>query len=298
MEHPKKYVTNNNGIKLCGGYIPDLPDNRDYTMSTPIIFKIFQQIGVYCNESDEGIVIPPQVDISEYCSPIVDQGFQNSCTANAASGMVEYFERRAYGTYKSAARKFIYKTTRNLMGVTGDVGASIRTTLGSLVLFGSPPETYWPYSKGVDEEPGAFVYALGNNYQTLKYANISPAGTPVSETLANIKTNLASGFPVMFGFSVFSSIESCGDGYIKYPLPGETSEFGHAIMAVGYHDSLEIPNGSYTSVGAIYIRNSWGTSWGLDGYGWLPYDYITNSLAQDFWIITDNEWVELGQFGI
>ncbi len=298
MEHPIKYITSDNGLILCGGYIPDLPDNRDYTMKTPAIYDIYKKVGLYCGDTDGGIVIPPQVDISEYCSPIVDQGFQNACTANAASGMVEYFERRAHGTYIRASRKFIYKTTRNLMGLQGDVGASIRTTLGSLVLFGAPPEKYWEYSESVNTEPTAFVYALGGNFQTLKYANIAPYGTSPSETLYNIKLNLTAGFPVIFGFTVYSSITSCDDGYIKYPLPDETAEAGHAVVAVGFHDSIEISNGSYTSVGALYIRNSWGTDWGIGGYGWLPYDYITNNLAFDYWIILDNEWVELGQFGI
>lgn len=284
--------------QLYGGWLPDLPDNRDYTMNSEAVFGMYKSIGINCAEDGDHIVIPPQVDISEYCSPIVDQGFQNACTANAASGMVEYFERRTYGSYIRASRKFIYKTTRNLMQISGDVGASIRTTLGALVLFGAPPEKYWTYDQAVDAEPTAFVYSLGGNYQTVKYTNLSPAGTSASEILYNVKLNITAGIPVMFGFSVFSSISSCGDGYIKYPLPGETSEFGHAVMAVGFHDSLEISNGSYTSVGAVYIRNSWGTDWGIDGYGWLPYDYITNSLASDFWVILDNEWIELGQFGI
>jgi len=298
MEPTINYLTADDGSVYCMGCLRDIPDIRDYTMETPEIMSMYQKVGVVCNESGSGVVIPPQVDISEYCSPIVDQGFQNACTANAASGMVEYFERRAYGTYIRAARKFIYKTTRNLMGVSGDIGASIRTTLGSLVLFGAPPEKYWPYSHNVDTEPTAFAYSLGQNYQTLKYANIAPAGTSVSETLYNIKLNVTTGFPVIFGFTIYDSITSCGDGYIKYPLPGETAQGGHAVMVVGFHDSLEISNGSYTSVGALYIRNSWGTGWGIDGYGWLPYDYITNSLAYDYWIIMDNEWIEMGQFGI
>jgi C1A family cysteine protease len=294
-------IRTDSGKLLKGGLIPDRPDNRDYTMKTPIIYKMYQRLGVYCGDGeggDGGLVIPPQVDISEYCSPIVDQGSQNSCTANAASGLVEYFERRAHGTYIRASRKFIYKTTRNLEGTSGDDGATLRGTLGSLVIFGAPPEKYWPYSSPVNSEPTAFVYALGGNYQTIKYANIAPTGTSTSETLYNIKANITSGIPVIFGFSVFSSISSCDDGYIKYPLPGESSEFGHAVMAVGFHDSLEISNGSYTSVGAIYIRNSWGTDWGIDGYGWLPYDYVTNNLAHSYWVVLDNEWIELGQFGI
>ena len=60
------------------------------------------------------------------CSPIEDQKTIGSCTAHAAVGIVEYFQRRAFGTHLDGSRLFVYKMTRNLMGVTGDTGAWLR----------------------------------------------------------------------------------------------------------------------------------------------------------------------------
>lgn len=280
-----------------GGWIPGLPDVRDYTMQSPQVFKAYQRVGVFCGD-DGDLVIPPEVDLSEFDSPVEDQGSQGTCTANAGAALVEHMERRTYGTYIDHSRKFIYKMSRQLLGLSGDVGATVSVTLGSLVIFGSPPEKYWPYTKAVDDQPTAFEHGLAQNYQGTNYVNLSKAGATPAQILYDMKVNLTSGLPVIFGFTMYSSISSCDDGYIKYPLPGETTDTGHCVLAVGFNDTIQINNGSYTSVGAFYIKNSWGTSWGIDGYGWLPYDYITNGIATDCWTLVNMEWIELGQFSI
>ena len=34
------------------------------------------------------------------------------------------------------------------------------------------------------------------------------------------------------------------------------------------------------------VHNSWSARWGIDGYCWIPYDYLTDPhLASDFWAI-------------
>ena len=44
---------------------------------------------------------------------------------HTAVGLVEYFERRAFGKHFDASRLYLYKTTRNLLHWRGDTGAFI-----------------------------------------------------------------------------------------------------------------------------------------------------------------------------
>jgi C1A family cysteine protease len=279
------------------GWIPDYPDFRDYTEKTEEIKSVLGH-----KELIKAKSLPISVDLRGWCSPIENQGTLGSCTAHAGAGLIEYYERKCFGRHIDASRLFLYKVTRNLMKQKGDTGAYLRKTMGAMVLFGVPPEDYWPYTddeKKFDQEPPAFCYAFAQNYQAIRYFRHDPPGTKTEEILRKVKAYLSKGHPAMFGFTVYNSIEQAeGTGKIPFPSPKEKIEGGHAVMVVGCDDKMKIKNkyGNVETTGALLIRNSWGKEWGEKGYGWLPYEYVMRGLAEDFWSVLKKEWVDTGQF--
>ena len=275
------------------GWHPDLPDARDYTVAHEEVAPILARSKRF-KAAAKGL--PADVDLRRWCSPIEDQGQLGSCTANAGAGLIEYYQRRAFNRHIDASRLFLYKATRDLLGWEGDTGAYLRTTMKAMVLFGVPPEANWPYDIGqFDVEPSAFLYAFGQSYKSLKYFRHDPPGTSGAAVLQSVKRCLAAGLPSMFGFTVYSSFPPMGEGTgeIPFPQPGDTVLGGHAIDAVGYSDAKKIAGDK----GALLIRNSWGTGWGVQGYGWMPYRYVEEGVADDFWSLVQQEFVATDLFG-
>lgn len=297
-------ATDRAGVSRGTGWIPPVPDLRDYTEDRKEIREMASRLGIPAASPEPQL--PKTKDLRPHCTPIEDQGQLGSCTANAAVGIVEYFEKRAFDRHIDGSRLFVYKATRDLMGVTGDTGAWLRNAMGALALCGVAPERYWPYSDDADtfdREPPPFVYAVADNFEALRYF----CHDPISENrrpgdvLTSVKSFLAAGIPSMFGFWGFPSFDDADPvGGIPLPCPDERAEWGHAIVAVGYDDDKRITNtrcNRKAGKGALLIRNSWGEGWGEKGYGWMPYDYVTAGLATDFWSLISMKWIDTKNFG-
>lgn len=304
------------------GWMPDLPDFRDLTTESSTVQEIFANADMDFNpvaktvKSTKATASAPvklvtSIDLRAWCSPIENQGQLGSCTANAGAGLLEYYQRRAYGVHLDASRLFLYKVSRNLLKWTGDTGAYLRTTMKAMAGFGICPEEYWPYSDvktgpngspndPFEKEPLSFNYQFASNYKSTTYYRLDPVGTPTATILQNVKKYAAAGLPSMFGFTVYNSISQAGTngGKIPYPKAGDTAVGGHAIVIVGYDDTIVIQNGvgGPKTTGAFLIRNSWGTSWGSAGYGYLPYEYVLKGLAQDFWSVVSANFFNTNNF--
>ncbi len=76
------------------------------------------------------------------------------------------------------------------------------------------------------------------------------------------------------------------------PPSDERSVGAHVVLVVGFDDAY--PAGP-AGPGALLIRNSWGIGWGDNGYGWLPYQYLSLGLAHESWMVLPRSWMDLGR---
>lgn len=226
--------------------------------------------------------LPESVNLQKYCSPVVDQGDLGSCTANAITAAMEFLENQAKefetpaGAFVRLSRLFLYYNERMVEGdINQDDGAQICDGVASTKNYGVATEITWPYSvQKFATTPSTAAYAEALTRRTSAYARVS------NLNISNIKQALASGYPIVFGFTVYDSFESdyvAQTGLVNLPTPSEQNMGGHAVMMVGYDDATQ----------RVLVRNSWGPGWGLGGYFTLPYAYVTSpDLATDFWTIT------------
>lgn len=247
------------------GWRPDLPDHRDHLF------------GVAVAPSK----LPAKVDLrdSGFMPAIYDQGQLGSCTANAAARLVEFDEaKQAQADVSTPSRLFIYYYERVLEGtINEDSGAELRDAAKVLANQGVPDESEWPYDiDRFTEAPPANVVSDALNRQALVYQRVLPGH-------GKLRAAVASGFPVMFGFSVPESFESSemANGtktLLELPEAGEKIIGGHAVAVVGY-DWTASPS-------RFIVANSWGPDWCQHGYFEMDFTWFDNSdLASDFWVI-------------
>jgi C1A family cysteine protease len=211
-------------------WVPDKLDKRDH----PYLLTGASQSSV--------------VDLRPYCSSIENQGNLGSCTGQAIAGAIELLHKRASRTL-DVSRLFIYYYERSMIStVNYDSGAYIRDGIKVCYTYGAPVESLWPYNI--------------NKFRTL------PPSTAMQDAAKRKVTSyqrvadfngvidaVASGYPVVVGFTVYSSFESnsvARTGVMPYPNTStERVLGGHAVLIVGYNKNRNV----------FIVRNSWGSGW-------------------------------------
>ena len=269
---PKSEEMNN----LQLGWKKDKPDSRDlkFTFINTDHVKDIQS-----------------VDLRGKMPNVLNQGHLGSCTSFATGYAFTYDEINNHTNGKSKnyfqvgkkntpndlipSHLFEYYNARSIEGTTGeDSGASIRDAVKAVNKFGMCQESSWPYDiSKFTEKPPEECYTIAVNHKSILYRRLD-------QDINQLKACLVKEYPFVCGVAVYDSFMSekaNQTGMIPIPKPTEKKLGGHALCFCGYDDDMK----------CFIFQNSWNSSWGDNGYGYLPYEYmLCPELASDFWVIT------------
>jgi hypothetical protein len=223
------------------------------------------------------LALPPKAEVSQL--PIWDQGQLGSCTGNGIGYCLLHdgVKQKILKPNDIPSRLQIYWGERWIEGsIQEDAGAEIRDGIKFIAKYGACLESGpngWPY------DPSKFTQRPPNNCwkEALKYQGLRYRVVP--QTTIAIRSCIAEGFPVVYGFTCYPGLDSneaSKTGYIPMPGSNEAPIGGHCVAIVGYDDNTR----------RFKIRNSWGTGWGDKGYGYFDYEYVIRTdLSSDFWTV-------------
>jgi hypothetical protein len=246
------------------GFVPSPPDPRDYQ------YRYF------------AAVTPLPSRVVYDMPPVRDQGQFGTCVGFASWAVKESQEK---GKCPPLSPRFIYAMCKQLDGL-GGAGTYPRVAMQVLQTYGTCPEEDFPYSELKDDmapaPPLDYEKRLAEPWKIKVYAQVNG--------IQELKRALYEQGPLLVGLYI---TESFLDAKKTIPLPRGNFLGGHAVCICGYDDAY-YGDGLR---GAFLIMNSWGTSWGDNGFSWLPYSRVdakvANSLPflREAWASVDAEFV-------
>lgn len=212
------------------------------------------------------------IDYRSNLPPVFDQGDRGSCVACATAWTPKAFAEINEGDFpaKGLSAAYLYSQCKQLDGIPNTEGTYLRTAMQVLQKYGIPPEEAMPYSTlsslAAPKVPpvSALAEARAGQYKISTYAQIaSTTDTDRSRLLTTIRQALLREGPFVMALLVCTNFTPDSRG--RLPLPGGTVLGGHAVGIAG-----DLPD-----MGCLILRNTWGRDWGLDGYAYLPYEWLT-----------------------
>ena len=187
--------------------------------------------------------IPTSLDLSNTMQPVRDQGDEGSCVAFAACAMKESQETNE-GTLST---RFLYERIKQPGG-----GAYPRDSMDVLLNTGVCPEDCQKYIPNIITNPCNNSVKLARQNKIKEYVRLTSI-EEFKQCLYQYGCFLIS-FEIYEGWLIYNP-----DGIVttKGKLLG-----GHAVCCCGYDDTTK----------RLKFKNSWGTSWGKEGYGYISYN--------------------------
>ncbi len=225
-------------------------------------------------------IVAGEADLRQYSSPRKNQGRVGCCVASSITKALEIKRIMNYGIDKHVTLSTLdlYYGARALMDppeTAMDNGTEIYLACEVLKTFGVCREQKFPF-----EDKNLFIpppiLATREAYVNKIVASYKILSTG-QDRVQDVINNLQVGNPVVFGTLVDNKWMSYQQSSQPLaPVKFEDGKGGHAICIVGWVKGLFI------------IENSWGDSWGDNGYCWVQPEVIAANNSNDFWIMSDS----------
>ncbi len=219
--------------------------------------------------------LPPRVDLKALFPPPGDQGLtQTSCVGWAVGyGLKSYQERldRGWSLDSDSHRMspaFIYNQIKEPGG-----GALLYKALELVLTEGDSSLATMPYDPlSSTALPSHEAVQEAEHYRISRWSPINQG------SVFEMKSFLAEGVPIVAGIRVYPDFRDLDQDNPIYDNDAGERMMDHAVVIIGYDDDRA----------AFEILNSWGTSWGIGGYGWIAYDFSL-SVIQEAYVAQDAE---------
>ena len=223
--------------------------------------------------------IPPQMINTRYLPPVKNQTTSNACIGFS----IGYY----YKTYQEAKEKkwdvnsisnqcspaFVY----NHINGGSDGGAQFSDAWKVLQDHGCAMWADMPFDPSkITEWPSesAYLNGLDQRIETIFYIDCSD-----DSGLLTLKEHLADSSLAVIGIHVYENfwhenIVNFDTVYCVNDVSGDLLG-NHAITLIGYDDNRVTNDG----IGAFRLVNSYGDGWGNNGFAWISYEAVKNSIT-------------------
>ena len=220
--------------------------------------------------------VPPEiekVDLREHFKEVLDQRTTNACTGFAVGAMCEYLLATEYEKgWRKISPLYNWYFGKLKHGYPNEnKGVWLRYSLNALFDYGFVYFQTMPFETPYLRTPTGFEQSMGITVKDLYFNKKRFGYYLLQPKQEQIKDAIRTGNPIVFGMFINNSFYGNRSGKISTIA---NNGGGHAMLIVGFDDETE----------CYIVRNSWGKSWGDNGYCYIPYDYLENN-SFDLWTI-------------
>lgn len=208
--------------------------------------------------------LPSAVDLTAKFPVPRDQGQQESCVGWAVGYalMSQMQTSKRNWSVSSTAHQFSPAYIFNQINQNGN-GAYLSDALNLVCEKGVCSLNYFPYTEtSYSAQPSAIQNAAAAMYKADSWSKVTG--------IDQIKSQLNNGRGVVIGIRTNKDFKELNSGNPVYNNILDLKWRNHAVCLIGYDDNK--------SGGAFKLINSWGTTWGLGGYGWISYSMVNSIL--------------------